>query len=209
MKEFKIVIWDFDGVIKDSVMVKADAFAELFTDENSNLKERIKNHHLKNIGISRFEKIPIYLRWVGKEPSKSNISKYTEKFSELVVDRVVNSKWVPGVEKILRVNPFNQIFILASATPLEELNLILKKLKLQSCFKLIYGSPQDKHFAISETLNKFNIKCSDMLFIGDSITDYNAASKNKIRFLLRTNESNITFSSTYRGAVCKDFLNFV
>ncbi len=209
MKDFKVVIWDFDGVIKESVLVKAEVFAEIFNSEDHLLKEKIKNHHLENTGISRFKKIPLYLSWAGKSPNKEDVDKYAQKFSKLVVDRVVSSKWVPGAEEILRSNPFNQIFVLVSATPLKELNLILEKLNLGNCFKLIYGSPQNKSSAISEALNKLKIDCKETLFIGDSITDYDAANINNTRFLLRRNDLNIALSKIYRGSTCKDFSEFI
>ena len=50
----KIVFWDFDGVIKDSVDVKTQAFIDLFDAYGSNVVQAVVAHHIKNGGISRF-----------------------------------------------------------------------------------------------------------------------------------------------------------
>ena len=43
MKKQKIIIYDFDGVICDSVDVKTDAFVELYCLYNSDIVEKIKS----------------------------------------------------------------------------------------------------------------------------------------------------------------------
>ena len=56
----KILIYDFDGVICDSVGLKTDAFVELYSSENENIQKLVKVYHLTNGGISRFEKIKYF-----------------------------------------------------------------------------------------------------------------------------------------------------
>ena len=43
LKKYKNIFWDFDGVIKDSVDVKSEAFLNLFEETDVNLKKRLKN----------------------------------------------------------------------------------------------------------------------------------------------------------------------
>ena len=66
--------WDFDGVIKESHTVKTDLFTSLFQGEDSKLIERVAKHHKENGGLSRHEKLPIYLKWLGRD-SRENIEK--------------------------------------------------------------------------------------------------------------------------------------
>ena len=56
-----IIFWDFDGVIKDSVQIKSKAFGNLFAQFGNIISKRVIEHHESNGGMSRFEKIPIYL----------------------------------------------------------------------------------------------------------------------------------------------------
>ena len=56
----KGIIFDFDGVIAESVQVKTDAFVELYKQYESNIVEKVLKHHEANGGMSRFEKIKFY-----------------------------------------------------------------------------------------------------------------------------------------------------
>ena len=57
------IIWDFDGVIKDSVKVKSDAFEQLFLPFGKKLAKEVRLHHETNGGMSRFDKLHIYWSW--------------------------------------------------------------------------------------------------------------------------------------------------
>ena len=61
LNEYDLIFWDFDGVIKDSVGVKGEAFKTLFADYGNKVQEKIYCHHIENGGMSRHQKIPIYL----------------------------------------------------------------------------------------------------------------------------------------------------
>ena len=45
LKGATLIFWDFDGVIKDSVEVKAEAFSRLFQPFGSGVVERIREHN--------------------------------------------------------------------------------------------------------------------------------------------------------------------
>ena len=51
----------FDGVIKESVSVKTDAFVDLFRPYGRDVCEQVRKHHLANGGMSRYQKMPTYL----------------------------------------------------------------------------------------------------------------------------------------------------
>ena len=98
LQHYKTIFWDFDGVIKESLSIKAEAFVSIFNGFDSQILDRILEHHLKNGGLSRFEKIPIYMSWAGIEMNQELIASYCKKFGDLVFDMVVKSPWVPGVK---------------------------------------------------------------------------------------------------------------
>ena len=56
MRQYKLVFWDFDGVIKDSVLAKTNAFRLLFEEHLPELIEQICEHHRTHGGLSRFKK---------------------------------------------------------------------------------------------------------------------------------------------------------
>ena len=53
----KLFIFDFDGVIVDSVDIKTEAFGEIYSNYGSSITEKVKNYHIENGGLSRYEKI--------------------------------------------------------------------------------------------------------------------------------------------------------
>ncbi|MDG1143488.1 MAG: hypothetical protein P8N92_02415, partial [Burkholderiales bacterium] len=135
-----IVFWDFDGVIKDSVAIKNNAFVTLFDDHGSGLAKRITLHHEANGGMSRFQKIPIYLSWAGLPNDKDSVHQYCYMFSNLVTEAVCDAPWVPGVKEFLLKYNYVRHFVLVSATPQSELELILDKIGIAHCFRWVVGA---------------------------------------------------------------------
>ena len=201
----KIIFFDFDGVIKDSVDVKTQAFYSLFEPFDLNIAEQVKKHHEANGGMSRFDKFPLYLKWAGQEPSDENVAEFCERFGQLVLQGVINSPWVKGVEYYLRTNTYNQLFIVVSATPQEELEYILKELDLYRCFEAVFGAPIGKSKAIKDSLNAFNVPSNECLMIGDAVADLEAAQTNNVPFLLRKHTSNLDLIANYEGPSIYDF----
>ena len=69
------IIFDFDGVIVDSVHIKTEAFIALYSTYPDHIKNKVKLHHLENTGISRYKKIYFYFR--GFIPKKKLIENIT------------------------------------------------------------------------------------------------------------------------------------
>ena len=205
IKQFKLIFWDFDGVIKDSVGVKTDAFIELFKSYGENVGRRIYNHNVTNGGMSRFDKIPLYLEWSNETINDQKVKIICEKFSGLVEKKVIDSPWVSGVQSYLRNNEYSQTFVLISATPQNELERILNALDLTECFTSIHGSPASKIDAIQKSLIKYKVDKKDCLIIGDMKVDYEAALKTDISFLLRRHELNKQAFSEYKEDSIEDF----
>jgi len=200
------VIWDFDGVIKETVNLKGDAFAELFRDHGQKLMNKIRVHHAKHGGISRFEKIPLYLKWAGLAQDTKNIQYFCGRFSELVFQKVIESPWVPGAQELLRCNPWHQKFYLVTATPQKEIEAILAALDLTVVFKGVFGGPVKKADAIRRILELSGMPKEFCLLIGDSHADQQAASTANIPFLLREHSDN---SFLRRGFSFSCIANFV
>ena len=49
---YKLYFWDFDGVIKDSVDVKTQAYFQLFEPFGLDVAERVRQHH-EAMGVCR------------------------------------------------------------------------------------------------------------------------------------------------------------
>jgi phosphoglycolate phosphatase-like HAD superfamily hydrolase len=202
---YKLIFWDFDGVIKDSVTVKTQAFVQLFQPYGFEVAARIKEHHEAHGGMSRFEKMPLYLRWIGKDPTEERVQEFCEKFSQMVLQKVIDAPWVPGAEKYIRNNDHRQIFVLLSATPQGEIEQILQELDLRNCFADVCGAPTSKKEGIRRALGRYNLPAQDCLVIGDALVDMDAAKANEVPFLLRRHATNGNVFQQYTGDSLEDF----
>ncbi len=207
LEKYRIVFWDFDGVIKDSVEVKTKAFSELFRSFGEEVMAKVRNHHLNNGGMSRFNKIPIYLKYAGIEPTEEIINEYCNKFRMLVEEEVIDSDWVAGVQEVLK-NKNNECrhFVLVTATPQEEIERILTRLNIKSLFSFIFGSPMAKADAINFCLKIYNVNPNESLMIGDSIADLEASQKTGTDFLLRRTPENLISMKNFSGDFVYNFI---
>jgi HAD superfamily hydrolase (TIGR01549 family) len=200
-----LIFWDFDGVIKDSVEVKTQAYMQLVEPFGDEVIERVREHHEMHGGMSRFDKIPLYLQWAGKEPNQCMVEEFCEQFSHLVLQAVIEAPWVPGAEDYLRFNIHQQIFVLVSATPQDELDQILQALDLAKCFAAVFGAPTSKKDAIRMVLNARELASHSCLMVGDAKADFEAAEANQVPFLLRRHQTNVNVFAGYTGPSVKDF----
>lgn len=184
----KAIIFDFDGVIIESFDIKTQAFRELFKIYPDHVDE-IVEYHQQNGGVSRFKKFEHIYRNILKKSFDEAISKQLgDKFSELVVEEVKKCPYVPGAFDFIRERSKNLRLFIASGTPEEELRSIMDARGLSGYFAGIYGSPATKSEIITQILKNEKLEREDVIFIGDTITDYREADKAKVPFLARIND---------------------
>ena len=204
LESANIIFWDFDGVIMDSVDVKTQAYESLLLPYGREIATRVRQHHEANGGVSRFDKIPLYLEWTGQSASPEKIEKCCQQFSQAVVQAVIDSPWVPGVREYLLKHYIDQYFVLVTATPRDEIEKILGALKLSHCFREIFGAPTRKERAIEEVLHRSKCSLDEAVMIGDSESDLLAAQANSVPFLLRRTPLNRRLQVTYQGPMFND-----
>ena len=202
---YSVVFWDFDGVIKDSVEVKTLAYQSLFLPYGTAVATAVKKHHEENGGMSRFEKIPIYLQKAGITATENVVEEFCDHFSDMVLKRVIGSPWVPGALEYLTRSHADNNFILVTATPEDEIKTILERLGISSYFRNIFGAPMQKNAAIAGVIKKAALKPGQALMIGDSRADMVAAENNSIMFLLRQSSTNILLQENYSGPQFRNF----
>ncbi len=195
----ELVFWDFDGVIKDSVDVKTSAFLSLFPDASESTLGKISQHHLANGGMSRFEKIPLYLKWSGLRADEATVAEYCSIFSIRVSQAVIDSRWVSGVLEYLTCNHDWQKFALVTGTPIDEIEFILAELKIRNYFFEVHGAPKKKDVAIREILERYQVSPTKSILIGDSLEDFKAAKENNVPFILRVRGENLSLFDGYSG----------
>jgi beta-phosphoglucomutase-like phosphatase (HAD superfamily) len=181
---YKCFIYDFDGVICDSVNIKTEAFLEIYSQESEENKMNIKDYHLANGGISRFEKIQYFENYIlKKEISPSDLISKGEMFSLLVKQKVIESNYIPGIIDFLNLNFEKKLQFICTGTPENEITDIVNMRRINKYFNKVYGSPKSKVEIIKKILIEYKLLESECLFFGDAITDLNAANQMNIDFL--------------------------
>lgn len=184
IENIKNIIFDFDGVILDSVELKTQAFVELFKEFPKNKVQELIKYHMQNGGISRYHKIQYFFKDILQgEISDIEISKYAKKYSELTKEKLCNPRYIikETLDFIKKKQDCYNMHI-ASGADEQDLLEICERLDLTQYFLSIHGSPTKKDDLVKNLLVNNNYKTKETILIGDSINDYNAALKNDICF---------------------------
>ena len=130
MNKIKAIIFDYDGVVAESVDVKTKAFEELYKPFGKDIVQKVIKHHEANGGVSRFEKFKIYhKKYLCEDIDQLKVDELANKFSKLVLQKVIDSPYVTGVYDFISSNYLNFDFHISTGTPSDEIETILKKKK--------------------------------------------------------------------------------
>lgn len=202
--KFKKIIFDFDGVIINSHVVKSNAFKHIFKKYSKNIAIQAYKYHLNNIGKSRFIKFKYILKKNFKKFNAKQIINLNNEFDKYCNERIKNLKISKYLLFFLNEHYRKVKFYISTGTPNNLIRKLVKKKKIKKYFTAIYGSPKTKVDHIKSIIKKTDKK--KILFIGDSNEDYLSAKKLKIVFLLKKNSENIKLS---KNKSIKNFDNYI
>ncbi len=188
---YKNIIFDFDGVLAESLQIKTNAFYKLYEKFDREIAQKVVDHHEANGGMSRYDKFPYYhKKFLNKDISESEISQLLDNFSKIVVDAVINVEEVKGAHWFLEKYYKKCNYWIVSATPTVEMIEIARKRGIADFFIKIYGSPSDKKEVAKKILKENNLAINETVFLGDAKSDFDAAKSNNIDFILRSTNEN-------------------
>ena len=174
-KKLKVLAIDFDGTLVESNEIKDKAFDSIFSKWPEH-REAMMQWHLANNTIDRQEKFRYFVEVIlGKHGHVELIEKLTKRFSELSYEAIVNCPMVDGAQEFLDAYVSKVQLFLVSATPHNELCKILKARLLTRYFKEIQGGPINKVEVFKKIISVKKISPDEMLYIGDSPEDLQAA----------------------------------
>jgi len=183
LNKYKAFFFDFDGVIVDSVNIKTLAFAKLYEPFGKNVVSKVIKHHRSHGGLSRFDKIRYYHRtYLKKDISERQVRILTNKFSQLVLEKVIKAPFIKGALKFLDSLRNKRLFLI-SATPENEIKTIAKRRGLSGYFADIKGSPLSKKDNLSHLKDKYGLNYYECVYFGDSQEDQKAAAYFKMTFI--------------------------
>ena len=178
-----LVVFDCDGVILDSVDVKARAFGKIVEEYGSEAVTRMVEYHLAHGGVNRFRKFEWFYNVVlGRRISEDELQALSLEFRELVFEGVMHSPLVPGIMETLELLHGRLPMYVASGTPHEELLNVLDARNLTRFFEAVYGTPPGKSKLLRRIIEQEGVSPEEALMVGDSLTDLDAAQACGTRF---------------------------
>jgi len=184
-RTLRALFFDFDGVIVDSIQTKTEAFRLLFKNYPDEVVRKVLDYHRQHGGISRVDKIALAHRdYIGSPLSKADLKVWSECYSELVVEKVIEVPWIKGAIEFLDSNRDRAVHVFViSGTPEPELKYIIDKRGIADYFLESLGSPTRKPVHIRRLLEQYKLHPDECVFIGDALTDYDAAKETDLHFL--------------------------
>lgn len=180
----KNILWDFDGVILDSMKIRDEGFYEIFKTHPLELVEKLMDFHHHNGGLSRYVKIRyFYNELLGQPITDEKVNELAAQFSEVMLHKLIDPKLIiQDSVDFIKQNFQNYNFHIVSGSDGKELKLLCEKLDLSAYFKTINGSPTPKIELVAQVMKDYPYKNTETILIGDSKNDQEAAIENNITF---------------------------
>ena len=173
----KVIYWDFDGVIVFSEPIRDSGFRKSLSHYNESDVNKLLEFHKINGGLSRYVKFNFFFKEILKFDEYSSelklaLKNYNEfMLTEFVKQNPVNFQAISFIKKTLKSKKHHLI----SASDENELIHICNELNLTDCFISINGSPTPKLDNLQIVTDKYSYSKNNIVYIGDSINDYEAA----------------------------------
>jgi phosphoglycolate phosphatase-like HAD superfamily hydrolase len=181
----RAILFDFDGVILESMDIKTVAFVKLFSDYPDQV-DRIRDLHIQNGGTSRFIKFRMIYRDILKQPlSEERFQDLCDRYSELVFQEMMECPFVPGAKEFLDRYAGRCPFFLITGTPQPEIEAILFKRGLTPYFTRVFGYPPAKEESVRIILEERGFDPRELVFLGDALSDLKGARANGVPFIGR------------------------
>ncbi|WP_047541985.1 HAD family hydrolase [Methylotenera versatilis] len=185
LKKYKAIVFDCDGVILDSNVVKTEAYFRTAknlgaTDEQA---QALVDYHVKLGGISRYHKFDWYLREVLKQAvTDEAIQVLLDEFSRELEEGLMHCTIADGLQELRDATAGIKWMILSGGDQQEIRDLFAKR-KLADLFDGgLFGSPDNKDAVLAREKASGNLQLP-ALFIGDSKYDHEASTNAGLDFI--------------------------
>lgn len=181
---YDAIIFDFDGVLVQSIDIKAAAFAAIYAPYGQEIVNKVVQYHHTHGGVSRYEKFKhFHNNLLGFSLSTEEMNNLDKQFSQCVMQKVINAPEIAGANAFLGYFSGLIACHVISATPHFELVDIIKMRNLSSYFISVHGAPEKKVDSINKIILDRGYEKKKVLMIGDALSDYHAAEAAHIKFL--------------------------
>lgn len=182
---YKALLWDFDGVLMDSMPVRDEGFRKVLEKYPADEVMKLMDFHRKNGGLSRYVKFRYFFEEIRREAiSESEVMALAADFSKIMMELLINAELLINdsldfVKEHYQALPMH----IVSGSDGKELNEICRRLDIAKYFVSIHGSPTPKKQLVQQVIENNGYQKTEIALIGDSINDYDAAIANDIEFI--------------------------
>ncbi len=182
LAEYRLLIFDCDGVVLDSNAVKTEAFRAVAAPFGPDIAARFVHFHQQNGGLSRYVKLRQLLRDAGVEDD-ARLPGLLDAFATEVRDGLRQCQITPQLDA-LRHASRGARWAIASGADQTELREVLKVRGLDALFDAgIHGSPTPKTTLVKQLVADHGGTPPAALMLGDSRLDHEAAAAAGIDFV--------------------------
>ena len=185
LKQYKSIVFDCDGVVLDSNVVKTEAYFRTAknlgaTDAQA---QALVGYHVKLGGISRYHKFDWYVREVLKQPvTDTAIQALLDGFSKELAVGLMQCNLAKGIFDLREATP-NAKWSILSGGDQQEIRDLFAKRKIAHMFDGgLFGSPDNKDEVLAREKANGNLQLP-ALFLGDAKYDFEAASRAGLDFI--------------------------
>ena len=185
IKQYKSIVFDCDGVVLDSNVVKTEAYFR--TAKNLGASDAdaqaLVDYHVRLGGISRYHKFDYYLREILQQSATQEaIQILLDEFARELEVGLLHCEVAQGLLALREITPDANWMILSGGDQ-QEIRTLFAKRNLQSLFDGgLFGSPDNKDTVLAREKTNGNLQFP-ALFIGDSKYDYEAATRAGLDFV--------------------------
>jgi len=201
-KKYKSIVFDCDGVVLDSNVVKTEAYFRTAknlgaTDAQA---QALVDYHVKLGGISRYHKFEWYLHEVLQQPvTDAAIQALLDEFARELEVGLLECPIAEGLQALRDATPSVNWMILSGGDQQEIRNLFAKRHLSHFFNGGLFGSPDNKDTVLSREKLNGNLQLP-ALFIGDSKYDFEAATRAGLDFVFLSDWTEVSDWKCF----CKD-----
>jgi phosphoglycolate phosphatase-like HAD superfamily hydrolase len=188
----KVIFWDFDGVLMDSNKVRDIGFERVLSNYPKHQVDKLMDFHHANGGLSRYVKFRYFFEEVLKHKvTDEQIQAMATSFSLIMKSLLVNPDLLiqDSLEFVKQQFEQKTPMHIVSGSDQTELRFLCKELNIEHYFLSIHGSPTAKKILVKNVIEENNYLKENIVLIGDSINDFEAAKENEITFCGYNNAS--------------------
>ncbi|HPV32355.1 MAG TPA: HAD family hydrolase [Methylotenera sp.] len=199
LKKYKSIVFDCDGVVLDSNVVKTEAYFRTAknlgaTDAQA---QALVEYHVELGGISRYHKFEWYLHEVLNQPvTEQAVQALLDEFARELEVGLMECAVAEGLEDLRSATPKANWMILSGGDQ-QEIRALFAKRDLAKYFDGgLFGSPDNKDTVLAREIASGNLQFP-ALFIGDSKYDFEAATRAGLDFVFLSDWTEVADWKTY------------